>query len=168
ECVAAGGTPFSIILHNFNDQTVWNELIEGINFGLAEVNLNNIPITGSTETNFALNQSAIGLVMLGKKKIQTEKKFNPEIAKLADIVNPLVAQALLDDESSVAPLSHYKKLATLQGVGLIRPISSKGIKYEIERQVSHLIDYPNELDVEKSSGPSTSFLVIYDTDIHSV
>src|SRR5699024_11435913 len=75
ECCASGSTPFSIILHNFNDQTVWNELIEGINFGLAEVNLNNIPITGSTETNFALNQSALGLVILGKKKIQTEKKF---------------------------------------------------------------------------------------------
>ena len=168
ECVAAGGTPFSIILHNFNDQTVWNELIEGINFGLAEVNLNNIPITGSTETNFALNQSALGLVVLGKKKIQMEKKFNPEIAKLAVIGKPLVGQELLDDESSVAPLSLYKKLATLQGVGLIRPISSKGIKYEIERQVSHSIDSPNELDIEKSSGPSTSFLVIYDTDIHSV
>src|SRR5690625_7025816 len=64
--------------------------------------------------------------------------------------------------------SRYKKLATLQGVGLIRPISSKGIKYEIERQVSHSIDSPNELDIEKSSGPSTSFLVIYDTKIHSV
>src|SRR5699024_10045541 len=113
ECVAAGDTPLSIILHNFNDQTVWNKLKEVMNFGLAEVNLNNIPITGSTETNFALNQSALGLVILGKKKIQTEKKFNPEIAKLAVIGKPLVGQELLDDESSVAPLSLYKKLATL-------------------------------------------------------
>src|SRR5690625_2763409 len=75
ECVAAGGTPFSIILHNFNDQTVWNELIEGINFGLAEVNLKNIPITGSTETNFALNQSALGLVVLGKRKFKWKRSL---------------------------------------------------------------------------------------------
>src|SRR5699024_4264440 len=66
EWLAAGENRVSIILHNFSDQTVWNELIEGSNFGLAEVNLNNIPITGSTETNFALNQSALGLVILGK------------------------------------------------------------------------------------------------------
>src|SRR5699024_6691776 len=104
ECVTAGSTPFSIILHNFNDQTVWNELIEGINFGLAEVNLNNIAITGSTERNFALNQSALGLVILGKTKIQTEKKFNPEIGKLAVIGKPLVGLEVIDDESSVAQL----------------------------------------------------------------
>src|SRR5699024_12467833 len=91
---------------------------------------------------------------------------NPEIAKLAVIGKPLVGQELLDDESSVAPLSLYKKLATLQGVGLIRPISSQGIKYEIERQVSHLIDYPYELDVEKSSRPTTSPLATSDTAIH--
>src|SRR5699024_12307305 len=123
---------------------------------------------GRSEIICALNEACLGLVVLGKKQIQTQKKFNPEIARLAVIGKPLVGQEALDDESSVAALSLYKKLATLQGVGLIRPISSKGIKYEIERQVSHLIDYPNELDVEKSSGPSTSFLVIYDTDIHSV
>src|SRR5699024_7764788 len=146
ECVAAGGTPFSIILHNFNDQTVWNELIEGINFGLAEVNLNNIPSTGSTETKFALNQSAVALVIFVKKEIHTDRKVNPETAKRGVIGKPLVGQELLDDESSVAPLSLYKMLATLQSVGLIRPISSKGIKYETERQVSHLIDCPNDVD----------------------
>src|SRR5699024_11623459 len=97
ECVAAGGTPFSIILHNFNDQTVWNELIEGINLGLAEVNLKNIPITGSTETNLALNQSALGLVILGKKKIKTEKNYNLEIAKLDVIGKALVEQDLLEE-----------------------------------------------------------------------
>src|SRR5699024_12351793 len=75
---------------------------------------------------------------------------------------------LAEGGSSVAPLSLYRSLATLQGVGLIRPIRSSGITYEIERQVSHLIAYPNGLDVEKSSGTSTSLLVIYDTDIHSV
>src|SRR5699024_12683591 len=103
ECVAAGGTPFSIILHNFNDQTVWNELIEGIKLGLAEVNLKNIPITGSTETNFALNHSPLGLVTLGKKKIHTAKKINPEIEKLAVIGKPLVGQEIIDAESSLAP-----------------------------------------------------------------
>src|SRR5690625_7470259 len=120
EFVTVGAKQCSNILHNYNDQIVKNELIEGINLELAEVNLKNIPITGSTETNFALNQSALGLVVLGKKKIQMEKKFNPEIAKLAVIGKPLVGQELLDDKLSVAPLSLYKKLATLQGVGLIR------------------------------------------------
>lgn len=165
ECIAAGGDPFAIVLHSFNDEDVWHQLIKGINKGLKEVNLENIPITGSTETNFKLNQSALGLVVLGKKKWEKKSKVIPKKLELAIIGKPLVGQAVIDEQDKVAPLSLYKELSEISGVNLIYPISSKGIKHAIDRQVNQLITYPNHLDITASSGPGTSFLIVYDTKI---
>lgn len=165
ECIAAGGDPFSVILHNFNDENVWNALIKGINKGCQEVGLENISITGSTETNFKLNQSAIGLVVLGRKRTQTDKKFNPQKAEIAIIGKPLVGKAVVDEASMIAPLSLYKELSKLPDLGLIYPISSKGIKDAVSKQINQTINYPKNLDVKASSGPATSFLIIYDAKI---
>lgn len=165
ECIAAGGNPFAIVLHNFNDEDVWHQLIKGINKGLKEVNLENIPITGSTETNFKLNQSALGLVVLGKKTYEKKNKVRPKQLELAIIGKPLVGQAVIDEQEKVAPLSLYKELSEISGVDLIYPISSKGIKYTIDRQVNQEITYPKHLDITASSGPGTSFLIVYDTKI---
>lgn len=164
ECVAAGGEPFSIVMHNFNDEAVWDDLIKGISKGLKEVNLDNIPITGSTETNFKLNQSALGLVVLGKKKA-IQRIIHSQTIELAIIGKPLVGQSVINEHSSVAPLSLFKELAETPKVHLIYPISSKGIKYEITRQVNQAITYPTELDIYSSSGPATSFLLVYDGEI---
>lgn len=166
ECVAAGGEPFSVIMHNFNDEMVWDELISGITLGLKEVGLANISITGSTETNFKLDQSALGLVILGKK-IQQKKTFlNAESVEMAIIGKPLVGQAVKDNEKSVAPLRIYEILSKMPEVTLIRPISSKGIKYEVDRQINQPFIYPTGLDIQKSAGPATCFLVVYDSKIH--
>ena len=67
ECIAAGGKPFSVVLHNFCGNDSWGELVKGIEKGLKELNLQDVSITGSTESNFHLQQSAIGLVVLGEK-----------------------------------------------------------------------------------------------------
>lgn len=167
ECVAAGGEPFAVVLHNFNDEAVWKELIKGINKGLKEVGLENLPITGSTETNFTLNQSALGLVILGKKT-NSRPPTKSHSLELAIIGKPLVGQSVIDEKSSIAPLSLFKELAGISSVDLIYPISSKGIKYEITRQVSQPITYPSELDIHSSSGPATSFLIVYDAKISNL
>lgn len=167
ECVAAGGNPFSIVIHNFNAENAWYELIDGINRGLKEVGLQNIPITGSTETNFELTQSALGLVVLGKKNSREQKAFQRDSREVAIIGKPLVGQDVIDYQSEVAPLWLYKEISEMDGVDLIRPISSKGIKHEVTRQINLEITYPNELDEKVSSGPGTSFLVVYDSEISS-
>ena len=77
----------------------------------------------------------------------------------------LVGQAVIDEQDKVAPLSLYRELSETSGVNLIYPISSKGIKHAIDRQVNQLITYPNHLDITASSGPGTSFLIVYDTKI---
>ena len=39
ECAAAGGVPFSIIMHNFNGDDVWGSLINGIRRGFTELGI---------------------------------------------------------------------------------------------------------------------------------
>src|SRR5699024_6649453 len=68
ECVSAGAEPISIILHNFSGDEAWSSLIKGIKQGMKELNVENISITGSTESNFSLHQSAVGLVIIGDRK----------------------------------------------------------------------------------------------------
>lgn len=166
ECVAAGGEPFSVIIHNFNDEMVWDELISGITLGLKEVGLANISITGSTETNFRLDQSALGIVILGKKARKKNTFVNAESLEMGIIGKPMVGQAVKDNEKSVAPLRLYDNISKMPEVTLIRPISSKGIKYEVDRQINQSFTYPTDLDICKSAGPATCFLVIYDSKIH--
>ena len=169
ECRAAGGIPFSLVIHNFNDKEVWDELVNGIKRGRDELGLKNLKITGSTETNFKLSQSAMGYVMIGKKVDKMMSEIKLETARLAIIGLPLVGNEVIEQASEVAPLALFKELADLEDVHLIRPISSKGIEHEVNKQLSHHnITYRANLDAKKSSGPATCFMIVYDKKINQM
>jgi hypothetical protein len=166
ECIAAGGVLVSVVLHNFCGDHTWNDLIKGIQKGLAELNLEDIPITGSTESNFPLQQSAIGLVVLGQRSLTKE----PENAlsanlKFAVIGSPLVGNEVIDQADQVVPLSIFQEVSKLKKL-MVWPVGSKGILYEINQM------FPNkeftkemigtELDVIKSSGPATCCIIAFE------
>ena len=67
ECMAAGAVPISVVMHNFCGDDPWNALVSGIEKGLHELGMTNVPITGSTESNFSLLQSALGMIVIGKR-----------------------------------------------------------------------------------------------------
>ncbi len=162
ELLAAGAYPSSIIMHNFNDEAAWSALIKGIKRGQEEVGLSDLKISGSTETNFSLSQSALGFVMLGQKEKPLAKAL-PKDLDLSLIGYPLVGNDVLLYPEKVAPLSLFKELSELEGVVLVRPISSKGIAYEVNRQFNqHQVFYPDWIDPYVSGGPATSFIVVYD------
>src|SRR5699024_3543619 len=68
DCFEAGVKPFAISLMNFNGDEVWEELLHGIDKGVNELQIHDLPITGSTETNFTLQQSATSITILGKRE----------------------------------------------------------------------------------------------------
>lgn len=169
ECIAAGGVPISVILHNFCGDYTWSELVKGIQKGLEELGLEDVPITGSTESNFQLQQSAIGLVVLGKRSLlkEEERIFSSEL-KFAVIGSPLVGNEVLDQADRVVPLSVFWKVTKLEKL-MVWPVGSKGILYEMNQML------PNKrftkemirtnLDVVKSSGPATCFIIAFEQEL---
>ncbi|MBY0121183.1 ATP-binding protein [Bacillus sp. S/N-304-OC-R1] len=165
ECLAAGGNPFAVTLQNFCGEASWNELLLGINRGVAELGLKYLQITGSTESNFPLVQSAVGLTVLGKKKT-SHKDLLPHFTdgtRIAVIGKPLVGDEVIENETEVVPLSIFKLLCVLEDAILL-PVGSKGIFHELNGLFSNrtFIDTEiiSDLDIYKSSGPSTCVLAV--------
>ncbi len=166
ECIAAGGIPFSVVLHNFCGIDTWCELVKGIQKGLEELNLVEVPITGSTESNFHLQQSAIGLVVLGKKSLskESEKIFSGDL-KFAVIGSPLVGNEVIDQADQVVPLLIFREVSKLEEI-MVWPVGSKGILYEFNQMFTNK-EFTKEmlstnLDVVKSSGPATCFIIAFE------
>jgi hypothetical protein len=166
ECMAAGGEPISVVLHNFCGNEPWDELVSGIQNGLHELKLSDVRITGSTESNFSLMQSALGLVILGKKPIaRTAELAYSNQLKFAVVGRPLVGNEVIEQYDQVAPLSVFQMISKIQDV-MVWPVGSRGILYEINQM------FPNEevskemvitnVDILKSAGPATCFLAVYD------
>jgi hypothetical protein len=166
ECIAAGGDPVSVVLQNFCGDSSWSKLVNGIQKGLDELNLGNIPITGSTESNFNLEQSAVGLVVIGKKPLvkKTEKIFSKDL-KFAVIGMPLVGNEVLDLAHEVVPLPTFLEVSKLEDT-MIWPVGSKGILPEFN-QMFPTKEFSKEmlcteLDILKSSGPATCFILAFE------
>lgn len=167
ECAAAGGVPFSIIMHNFNGDDVWGSLINGIRRGFTELGIQELPITGSTESNFILKQSATSMTILGKRpRKEVDRRFNRH-CHVAIIGKPLVGNEVLAEPESIAPLWLFQWFCEQDEVLGIIPVGSKGILSELKKTFPHhTFQFPDEIDVTASAGPATSFVAIYDRDDH--
>ncbi|MFE8698868.1 ATP-binding protein [Cytobacillus sp. FJAT-53684] len=164
ECMAAGAEPFAVTLQNFCGEEAWQALIDGIENGLAELGLDAVSITGSTESNFSLKQSAMGITVLGKTRGKMSEPKYSDQTKIAVIGVPLVGNELVEREEEAAPLSLFKQICSLTDVVTI-PVGSKGILSELNglflNKVFSASEIHTSLDLLKSSGPSTCFIAVY-------
>jgi hypothetical protein len=165
ECIAAGGQPISVVLHNFCGNEPWDELVSGIQKGLHELGLKDIPISGSTESNFSLMQSAIGLLVLGKKPFNkvTEIAYTKQL-KFAVVGIPLVGNEVIEQEDQIIPLSIFREVSRQKDV-MIWPVGSKGILFEMNQMFPQVVftkdSLLTDLNILKSSGPATCFIIVY-------
>jgi hypothetical protein len=169
ECISAAGKPFAVVIQNFCGDKAWHELIEGIEQGISELGKLDIQITGSTETNFVMNQSAVGLTVLGKKRanVHCDKlKYHLGIS-IAVIGSPLVGQELLEMEEQVVPLSVFMEVCSIEDVVTI-PVGSRGILHELNTLFEGTPFTEQNVDstvhLTKSSGPSTCFVAVCPTE----
>lgn len=168
ECIAAGGEIISVVLHNFCGNEPWGELVRGVQKGLRELGLKDVSITGSTESNFPLLQSAIGVVVIGKGNLQ---KINLipycNQLNLAVIGLPLVGNEVIEQEEHIAPLSVFHKVSQLSNV-ISWPVGSKGVLYELNQLfANHRFTKEMviaDVDLLKSSGPATCFISAFFDD----
>jgi hypothetical protein len=170
ECYSAGAIPEAVILQNFCGEDAWEALVKGITRGLFELDVPDIPINGSTESNFSLVQSAVGLSVLGKRVSQVPLSATPfqKDTKVAVIGLPLVGNEVIELETEVAPLRLVKELSQLDDAVLL-PVGSKGILYELNRLFSNRnflkSDVTSVINLEKTSGPSTCFLIAFPAEV---
>lgn len=172
ECMAARATPVSVVIHNFCGDSGWGALTAGIQKGIDELAFDEIQLTGSTESNFTLLQSAVGMLVIGKRanSVDDEWLFDHH-KKVAVIGSPLVGDEVIDQADLVAPLTLFQWCCNQSGIEMILPIGSKGILYELNQLFqgqSELLtekDVAGEIDIRKSSGPATCFIIAYDQNI---
>ncbi|WP_273831869.1 ATP-binding protein [Guptibacillus sedimenti] len=167
ENVALGGVPVSVVMHNFCGDREWEALVSGVERGKRELGVNyEITITGSSETNMPLLQSALGVVVIGKQHRTLSKVCIEYATKFAVIGKPLVGEEVVNEEAAIAPLELFRYISEQEGVQSVLPVGSKGILYELNELVDGVKVVESmvqtDLDLYKSSGPSTCFIVAYD------
>ncbi|MBA4536846.1 ATP-binding protein [Bacillus aquiflavi] len=166
ECIAAGAVPFSVVMHNFCGDEALNALISGVKQGMKELSLNQLEITGSTESNFQMEQSALGMIVLGKRNHLTENDlYLTDNLRVAVIGSPLVGEEVITSKHEIAPLSLFKWAFEQDGIKAILPVGSKGILFELNQLFTNctfeLHHVKGKVDLLKSSGPSTCFIIVY-------
>ncbi|OXS78033.1 hypothetical protein [Domibacillus enclensis] len=155
ECMAAGGEPFAAVVHNFSGDAAWPALYAGTEKAAFEAGYE-LEITGSSESNFHLNQSASGILMIGRHVRKTDQIEQRDM-QYGVIGKPLVGGEVLAHSHEIAPLSLFRQLIGHEGVAAVWPVGSKGIAHELQQFTGRKGSC--ELDMNKSGGPSTCFLI---------
>lgn len=153
---AAHAEPIMVMIHNFSGHDSWKKYVHGVTKLLEEVELADLPISGSTETNMELLQSAIAVTMVGKRK----KRLPSLDGEWFVYGSPLVGEEVIQQPDEVASLQKMKDALDKDLVNRIWPIGSKGLLHEVRQvfQDPHA-DIQVALDLYKSAGPSTAVLV---------
>ncbi|WLR53152.1 ATPase [Bacillus tianshenii] len=166
ELLAVGASLQSIAVQNLTSETAWQSYCNGIQQLLSEVGIEHVPITGSSETNFQLKQSGLGLTLTGRVKPREKRvAITPKSALFAVIGKPLVGEAVLHEKGGVASLVTFYKLLQENLIYEAVPVGSKGIDYEV-KQLCNANGFPevlvhSELDLTAPAGPSTCYVISY-------
>lgn len=158
---AANSTPIAVLIHNFSGSASWMRYVRGVTQLLAESKLQTLPISGSTETNMELLQSAVSITMIG-----THRTFTEEVnGKWFTYGAPLIGQEVIDHSKEVASIHKINVALKNQLVHKIWPVGSKGILHEIRNLLQDDdIEIESPLNLTKAGGPSTVVLVYISKD----
>ncbi len=172
EILACGATPiaaFDSLAVEMNP--TGKSIIEGIRQELISTGMpKTFPLSGSTEDNISTNQTGIGVTILG---IVHKRDFRPGSSRPSDLLLCLgipksgPQDTVTVDDPSIATGADILKMRHIEGVHDILPIGSKGILYEAGELaktagLAAAIDPEERLDMKKSAGPSTCFILSAD------
>lgn len=172
EIIAFGADP-SLVVNTLSvemDDT-GSRIIEGIKKALKALNLDDQRvITGSTEENFPVSVTGLGITAIGiiNKKDWKKPQTRPGMIGVA-IGKPKVGDEVLEDREQVMDISKLIQIREKNYIGEILPIGSKGILYELKEMarsnnLNFILEKNISLDLEKSGGPSTCLIVSVEED----
>lgn len=153
---AAFAEPVIVLIYNFSGSASWEKYVQGVTDLFHEADLELPKISGSTEKNMELMQSAVAVTMIGKKKGVTLA----ENIQWFSYGTPLVGQEVMDRADEVASVKCIHEAIESGIVQRIWPVGSRGILQEVRALTNDpLAQVGSVLDVEKTAGPSTVVLV---------
>ncbi|MDG5471143.1 ATP-binding protein [Jeotgalibacillus sp. ET6] len=159
DALSAGALPKIVLLHNFCGNEAWEYLYKGISNGLQEIGLSGVEVSGSTESNFNMLQSAVSITVIGERFRYFEPSQDLEWTLEGE---PLVGKEVLMFPEKIASLSRAAEIAKDPKTAVLWPVGSKGIAVEWESMHNQYgwqkTDLPFKPDPDKSAGPATCFI----------
>ena len=153
---ASHAEPVTIVIHNFSGSASWDKYVAGVTDLFQEAGLDLPTISGSSETNMELVQSAMAVTMIGQRR-----DFLPADGLIwFTYGTPLVGNEVLEYADQVASLRLIRAALDNGIVDCIWPVGSGGILNEVRKMLSNEeIQVVTELDAMKTAGPSTVVLL---------
>lgn len=174
EMLAMGGTVMSIVDTLSVSYTGCGfKMLQGVEKAILEAGLSKeMMLTGSTEENIPVNQTAMGVTVIGKvRKSQLESyttSVNDDIylVGIPKMGQQLVEEEVIGQKGEIIKLKDIIELRSYEAVHEMIPIGSKGMGYELtqfvlplESQLVRLKQSERLVDENASGGPSTAMLV---------
>lgn len=167
ELIALGAKPLALIntlsveMKNYGER-----ILKGIEQSVSELPENIIiPVTGSSEENFPMMQTAFGVTVIGaleKGRSLPPKTDGKERLYLVGL--PKVGDQVLKDRGEILSMEDLHQMRNHRDVVDILPVGSKGIAYELQilgaAGAKVDMDKQRGIDFNQSGGPSTSALVL--------
>ncbi len=152
----AGAEPEAVLLHNFSGDASWDRYCEGIRDVFDEIGTPTPQITGSSETNMQLRQSAVAVTLFGKQTLE------PGLSKgdWYTYGTPLVGSDVLIREPEIASLAVLNEARRTGLLQRIWPVGSSGILTEWRAATGNPVaETASVLDLTSSAGPATVVLL---------
>lgn len=149
---AVNAKPMTVLIHNFSGTSSWESYVQGVRDLFEEAAIEMPTISGSTETNMELVQSALAVTMIGNRQRQPRV----EAVKWYTYGIPLVGNEVKARPSEVASILKIRQALDKGLVQRIWPVGSGGIVEEARKMIGNeeaLVK--TVLNSQKSAGPST-------------
>lgn len=173
EVSAAGGLPICLVnTLSVEPEPTGVEILEGVRNEVQHAGLGHLVITGSMEENIRVNQTGLGVTVIG---LASRKQLKIGKSKPGDLIIavgiPCVGMEVLaaEKQNRIADLQDLLKLISLNFVHEVIPVGSKGIRHEasVIAQDSLLrvkLQEKPGVNLEKSAGPGTVIMVSVSKD----
>lgn len=153
---SANAKPAAILIHNFSGEKSWQKYVQGVTDLFEEIGIDAPPISGSTEKNMMLTQSAIGVTIMGYKK----EEETTENLRWFTYGAPLVGDEVIERAPEIASMKKIYHALRDGRINKVWPVGSRGILHEVQTVMNCInITVSSCHPITKPAGPSTVVLI---------
>lgn len=171
EILAVGGIPLTLInTLSVAKDDYGQSIIDGMKKAAIEAQmLEESMVTGSTEENFSIPFTSVGVTVIGKLTKVALPKPIQEPVDIYILGMPMVGEEVIKNKEMIVNMKSIMKLRKRKEVVDILPVGSKGIHYELLEMEQTLcanakLEAHIKVDMKKSAGPATCAIIAVEKD----